>query len=679
MLSVQSCMLRQKAATTLLLSAETGASRWSPWPDSARRRWLMALCTAALLSGPGVFAKESGPEPATTATEVQVNHDIEALLNQIQDQINNGHTMTPENENALVTWRQVLETATLTAPGTRKALAAFVEHSRQRVESELAAGNAIVASDLSVFADQASNLLAQDDMGRDRTAQAPSPTTPEPTTPEPLSLGPTSLGPTSPRAYNGTVPPLRLPADVAAEVDAMAKGQDRSTATNATALPRENEPAPEQLAHGRSDVSNDGSSGSNAPHPAGTDDTGSTTVAEGPTPTDTGNARSTAARDPGSAEPADPQPSETATAPTQPAQPGAAPSGPTPSGATPSGPTPSGTDTASVSPSGSEPDATRSGTANDTGSTTAATEQQPNNSATSSTQLTQGGADTSAGSPPPAEADAARPGASGNTGSTTAVTEPQSGDTAPSSTHLAQGGSGVSADKAPRAAADTARSEAAVDTGSTTAAAEPQPSLVAPSFMRLAHGGANTSGASARPTETDAARPGTANDTGSTTAETKPQPNLPAPLPMQLAHGGLETTARNPGTPDAGLGQGLKPAAPPSERPATPTMTPAARNSGWGARDPAAAAAFASRGDAMVALKDISAARKYYEYAANAGNARAALALGETYDPAFLVRLGTVGLKPNPAIAADWYRKAAALGDRVASGRLQALALEASK
>jgi hypothetical protein len=80
-----------------------------------------------------------------------------------------------------------------------------------------------------------------------------------------------------------------------------------------------------------------------------------------------------------------------------------------------------------------------------------------------------------------------------------------------------------------------------------------------------------------------------------------------------------------------------------------------------------------SRGDAMLAIKDISAARRFYEDAADAGSARAALAMASTYDPAFLSRLQVFGLRPDPALAATWYRKAAALGAPEAEARLRAL------
>ena len=89
---------------------------------------------------------------------------------------------------------------------------------------------------------------------------------------------------------------------------------------------------------------------------------------------------------------------------------------------------------------------------------------------------------------------------------------------------------------------------------------------------------------------------------------------------------------------------------------------------------PAIEASLMRRGDAMLAIKDISAARKLYESAADAGSAPAALALAKTFDPAYLDTLGVVGLRPDPASAAAWYRKAAALGDRDAEARLRTLA-----
>ena len=81
----------------------------------------------------------------------------------------------------------------------------------------------------------------------------------------------------------------------------------------------------------------------------------------------------------------------------------------------------------------------------------------------------------------------------------------------------------------------------------------------------------------------------------------------------------------------------------------------------------------------MLAIKDITAARKFYEFAANAGCARAAAALAGTYDPATLGNLGAFGLKPDPSLALIWYRRAEALGDAAARDSLQRLAQENSK
>jgi TPR repeat protein len=84
------------------------------------------------------------------------------------------------------------------------------------------------------------------------------------------------------------------------------------------------------------------------------------------------------------------------------------------------------------------------------------------------------------------------------------------------------------------------------------------------------------------------------------------------------------------------------------------------------APETAMAAFYATRGDDMLAHKDVSAARKFYEFAANEGSARAAVALAKTYDPAFTDQLGVVGVRPDPKLAADWYRKATELGGKPA-------------
>ena len=75
----------------------------------------------------------------------------------------------------------------------------------------------------------------------------------------------------------------------------------------------------------------------------------------------------------------------------------------------------------------------------------------------------------------------------------------------------------------------------------------------------------------------------------------------------------------------------------------------------------------------MLAIKDISAARKLYEQAANLGSAAAARGLARTYDPGYVSTLGIVGMRPDVTMAASWYDRAAALGDRESAQRMQQL------
>ena len=99
------------------------------------------------------------------------------------------------------------------------------------------------------------------------------------------------------------------------------------------------------------------------------------------------------------------------------------------------------------------------------------------------------------------------------------------------------------------------------------------------------------------------------------------------------------------------------------------------------APDPASAAlaeAMVRRGDALLQYGDVSAARLLYERAASAGSARAATAMGKTFDAAVLAGVGAVSLSPDPALAALWYRRGLSLGDEDARTRLQPVPPSAS-
>jgi hypothetical protein len=95
--------------------------------------------------------------------------------------------------------------------------------------------------------------------------------------------------------------------------------------------------------------------------------------------------------------------------------------------------------------------------------------------------------------------------------------------------------------------------------------------------------------------------------------------------------------------------------------------------------DAALIATYVERGDQMMAIKDISAARKFYEFAVDGGSATATAKLAETYDPEFLGKLGVVGLRPDLEKAVALYRQAAALGDANAQERVRVLNQEAAR
>ena len=78
-------------------------------------------------------------------------------------------------------------------------------------------------------------------------------------------------------------------------------------------------------------------------------------------------------------------------------------------------------------------------------------------------------------------------------------------------------------------------------------------------------------------------------------------------------------------------------------------------------------------GDALLRNGDVASARLFYERAAGAGDGRAALRLGATFDPEFLGRLGLGKLQANPAEAQSWYIRARDLGMVDAKRQLNSL------
>ena len=80
------------------------------------------------------------------------------------------------------------------------------------------------------------------------------------------------------------------------------------------------------------------------------------------------------------------------------------------------------------------------------------------------------------------------------------------------------------------------------------------------------------------------------------------------------------------------------------------------------------------QGEQFIAAGDVVTARTAFQRAAEAGDAKAAVALGATYDPTVLAKLGVVGISADVAKARSWYQKAEKLGSPDARQRLELLA-----
>ncbi len=77
------------------------------------------------------------------------------------------------------------------------------------------------------------------------------------------------------------------------------------------------------------------------------------------------------------------------------------------------------------------------------------------------------------------------------------------------------------------------------------------------------------------------------------------------------------------------------------------------------------------KGDEQLAEGNISAARLFYERAADAGLAQGAMALAGTFDATELAQLGVRGIQPDPKQARRWYERAQQLGASDAEERLR--------
>jgi hypothetical protein len=104
-----------------------------------------------------------------------------------------------------------------------------------------------------------------------------------------------------------------------------------------------------------------------------------------------------------------------------------------------------------------------------------------------------------------------------------------------------------------------------------------------------------------------------------------------------------------------------------------PLLAPSPPASATAAPDRDEIAALLVRARNYLSAGDVAAARLVLRRAAERDDPQAALALGGTYDPSVLKRLGIINYLADPAQAREWYRKAAELGSPDASLRLDQL------
>lgn len=107
--------------------------------------------------------------------------------------------------------------------------------------------------------------------------------------------------------------------------------------------------------------------------------------------------------------------------------------------------------------------------------------------------------------------------------------------------------------------------------------------------------------------------------------------------------------------------------------PAPPNPVPSAAQNTL-TLDPDEVVSLVKRGKDLLTNGDVSSARLLLRRAAEAGSAEAALALGSTFDPVVITRLGVIGVQADTAKARKWYERAAALGSNLASEQLANLA-----
>jgi len=153
-------------------------------------------------------------------------------------------------------------------------------------------------------------------------------------------------------------------------------------------------------------------------------------------------------------------------------------------------------------------------------------------------------------------------------------------------------------------------------------------------------------------------------------AERRAEPGSDRAVPMMERF----SAATPPAEPPV-IGMQPPPPAEPAAAPAAPQYAAAQLPSPVRTLDREEIAALYRRGEQLIAQGDIAAARLMFTRGAEVGDARSALALGASYDPDVLRKLGVLGVAADPVLAREWYSKASSYGSREAAQRIELLAL----
>ena len=166
-------------------------------------------------------------------------------------------------------------------------------------------------------------------------------------------------------------------------------------------------------------------------------------------------------------------------------------------------------------------------------------------------------------------------------------------------------------------------------------------------------------------------------------AERKAEPVTDRPVPMMERFAAATPVAEPPVTatqqPQAQTQtqtqtQAVEPSVPVAP-PAVPTSSaPVEQSPPAPTLDREEIAALYKRGEQLIQQGDIAAARLMFTRAAKVGDARSALALGASYDPDVLRKLGVLGVAADAVVAREWYAKASSFGSREAAQRIELMA-----